>query len=114
VEKPIHYFELFWDSKVWETLIENTNAYAKYKEAWNKDNKAEKQLRWWKAITLYEMHIFIALLIYIGIVGTSNIESFWDKNSLTTYKPMELMTFFRFKQIKRYFHILVPPSTTST
>ena len=27
---------------------------------------------------------------------------------------MELMTFFRFKQIKCYFHILVPPITTST
>ena len=42
IEKPIHYFELFWDSKVWETLVENTNAYTKYKEAWNKDNKVEK------------------------------------------------------------------------
>jgi hypothetical protein len=114
VEKPIHYFELFWDSKVWETLVENTNAYAKYKDARNKDNKAEKQSRWWKAVTLYEMHIFIALLIYIGIVGTSNIGSFWDKDSLTTHKPMEFMTFFRFKQIKRYFHVSAPPTPTPT
>jgi len=28
VQHPIDYFELFWDSTVWNTLIENTNAYA--------------------------------------------------------------------------------------
>ena len=59
------------------------------------------------------MRVFIALLIYIGIIGTSNIESFWDKDSLTIYKPMKFITFYRFEQIKRYFHILLPPSTTA-
>jgi hypothetical protein len=29
------------------------------------------------------MHIFIALLIYIGIIGASNIERFWDKDGFT-------------------------------
>jgi hypothetical protein len=57
------------------------------------------------------MRIFIALLIYIGIVGTSNIASFWDKCGNTIYKLMEYMTFFRFEQIKRYFH-MSPPITT--
>jgi hypothetical protein len=56
------------------------------------------------------MHIFIALLIYIGIVGTSNISSYWNKSGNTIHKPMEYITFFWFEQIKRYFHVL-PPST---
>jgi hypothetical protein len=59
------------------------------------------------------MHIFIALLIYIGIVGTSNINSYWDKNRNTIYKPMESMTRFRFQQIKRYFHVSALPTTSS-
>jgi hypothetical protein len=59
------------------------------------------------------MRIFIALLIYIGIVGTSNIESFWN-NKLAIHKPMEFMTFFRFEQIKRYFHVSAPPSTPTS
>ena len=74
VQDSIHYFELSWDSKIWSTLVENTNAYAQYKEAWHKENKKGKS-RWWKAVTLYKMRIFIALLIY-GIVGTSNISSY--------------------------------------
>ena len=111
IQCPINYFELFWDSIVWNTLIENTNAYAQYKEARYKENKRGQKSRWWKAVTLYEMRTFIALLIYIGIVGTSNIESFWDKSGTTIHKPMESMTFFRFEQIKRYFHISAPITT---
>jgi hypothetical protein len=108
VEHPIHYFELFWGPEVWSTLIENTNAYAQYKEARHKGNKGGQKSRWWKAVTLYEMRIFIALLIYIGTVSASNISSYWDKDGLTIHKPMESMTYFRFQQIKRYFHVSPP------
>jgi hypothetical protein len=76
VQHRIHYFELFWGPEVWNTLTENTNAYAQFKEAQQKDQLAEGKSRWWKAVTLYEMCIFIALLIYISIVGTSSISSF--------------------------------------
>ena len=112
VQHPIHYFELFWGPEVWNTLIENTNAYAQYKGAWHKENKTEEKSRWWKAVTLYEMHVYIALLIYIGIIGTSNIISYWDTSSLTIHKPMESMTLFQFQQIKWYFHVSAPPTTS--
>jgi hypothetical protein len=95
VQHPIHYFELFWGTEVWNTLVENANAYAQYKEAQHKENKADKS-RWWKAVTLYKMRIFIALLNYIGIVGTSNIISYWNKSRSTIYKPMDSMSFFQF------------------
>jgi hypothetical protein len=109
VQHPIHYFELFWGPEIWNTLIENTNAYAQCKEARHKENISSGQKsRWWKAVTLYEMRIFIALLIYIGIVGTSNIASFWNKSGNTIHKPMELMTYYWFSQIKRYFHVSAP------
>jgi hypothetical protein len=81
-----------------------------YKEAWYKEDKEQKS-RWWKAVTLYKMRIFIALLIYIGIASTSNIGSYWDKDKLTIYKPIESITFFRFQQIKQYFY-MSPPITT--
>jgi hypothetical protein len=111
VEHPIHYFELFWGPQVWNTLVENTNAYAQYKEVRYKENKGGQKSRWWKAVTLYEMRIFIALLIYIGIVGTLNIGSFWDESGNTIHKPMESITLFRFQQIKRYFHVSPPPAS---
>ena len=33
VRSPIHYFELFWGLEIWDLLVQNTNAYAQYKEA---------------------------------------------------------------------------------
>ena len=45
VEHPIHYFELFWGPEVWNILIENTNAYAQYKEARYKENIEGKKSR---------------------------------------------------------------------
>ena len=110
VKDPIHYFELFWTPIVWNTLVQNTNAYAEYKEARCRQNRdCKTKSRWWKAVDLYEMRIFIALLIYIGIDRNSNIKSYWSKDSLTIHKPMQRMTFYRFEQIKQYFHVS-PPS----
>jgi hypothetical protein len=46
VQYPIHYFELFWGSEVWNTLVENTNVYIQYKKAQHKENKTEEKSRW--------------------------------------------------------------------
>ena len=58
------------------------------------------------------MRIFIAILIYISIVGTSNIKSYQNNNGITIHKLMEFMTFQRFQQIKRYLYISLPPKST--
>jgi Transposase IS4 len=107
VQHPIHYFELFWGPEVWNILVENTNTYAQYKEAQHKEDGRQKS-RWWKAITLYEMRIFTALLIYIGIVGTSNIASYYDKSRDTIHKPIESIAYFQFQQIKLFFMYHLP------
>jgi hypothetical protein len=44
-------------------------------------------------------------LIYISIVGTSNIKSYWDKSSLTIYRPIESIILFQLQQIIQYFYI---------
>jgi len=38
----IHYFELFWGLEIWDLLVQNTNAYAQYKEARGEGNKGGK------------------------------------------------------------------------
>jgi hypothetical protein len=96
-------------------LTTNTNAYAQYKEARSQYyGNAEGKPRWWKAVTLYEMRIFIALIIYISIVSTSNIASFWEKTGNTVHKPMVFMTYYWYQQIMWYFYISPLPQTTRT
>ena len=43
VQHLIYYFKLFWGPEVWNTLTENTNAYAQYKEAQHKENISSGQ-----------------------------------------------------------------------
>jgi hypothetical protein len=106
IQHPIHYFELFWGPEIWNTFVDNTNAYTQYRDARHAKNQNRQKSRWWKAVTLFEMHVFIALLIYISIIGTSNIASFWDKSRNTIYKLMESIVYYWFQQIKQYFHML--------
>ena len=104
VQSPIHYFELFWTPEVWAFLVANTNKYAQYRIA---QQKAYKNPRHWTPVNLYEMRIFIALLLYISYIGISSIKAYWS-SSLTTHLPMQIMSFKRFEQIQRYFHISDP------
>ena len=36
IRSPIYYFELFWTPEIWDLLVQNTNTYARFKEAQNK------------------------------------------------------------------------------
>ena len=44
------------------------------------------------------MYIFVALLIYISIAGTSHINSFWKIGNII-HKLIEFMIYYRFQQI---------------
>jgi hypothetical protein len=67
-----------------------------------KGNKAGQKSRWWKAITLYKMYIFIALFLYISVASTSNISSYYNKSKNTIYKLMELSGLSKLSSIFMY------------
>ena len=64
--------------------------------------------RRWKPIDRHELLVWIALLIYIGLSDNSNIGSYWSTNKYCIHRPMQLMPWYRFEQIKRYFHVSKP------
>ncbi len=105
VQDPIHYFELLWTQEVWSSLVANTNSYAEYRIGLRKKSNPDKKGRWWTPVNLYEMRIFIALLLYISYNSISNINTYWS-TKITVHKPMEFMSNIRFLQILRYFHVL--------
>jgi hypothetical protein len=72
-------------------------------KAKNKDQKG----RWWTPVNLYEMRIFIALLLYISFTCISSIDAYWSSSN-TTHLPMQKMSKWRFQQILRYFHVSEP------
>ncbi len=94
ITTPIHFFTLFFTDEVFNTLVSNTNAYA---EAKNARVGCYGKGRLWRSVSQLDLQVYIALLIYMGVCGSGNIESFWQKKgSLANHKPMLYMPLYRF------------------
>jgi hypothetical protein len=84
-----------------ETIVENTNAYALLKGA--------GQGRPWTNLTIKELLIFLAFLIYLGLYPLHGVEELWnDDPSGPVHQIAQEMTLMRFQQIKCYLHISKP------
>ncbi|PKY61043.1 hypothetical protein RhiirA4_280836, partial [Rhizophagus irregularis] len=60
----------------------------------------------WQNLTISELKIFIAILIYMGIFKLPAIRDYWQtKHHYPKHNITKFMTCVRFEQIKRYFHV---------
>ena len=95
---PGSFFQLYFSDAEFDTLAENTNAYAKYK------NAGQAGRRWTKT-TAGEIMIFVGLLIYMG-VHKARIGLYWEgSHEFPVHDITHYMSKFRFEQLKRYFHV---------
>jgi len=85
--------------------MENTNQNAQ------QPNKTTFQYaRNWEDVSIREVYIWLAILIYMGLYPQNNIESYWNRK---IQKPIHYLVFSsmgcnRWEQIRRYFHISPP------
>jgi len=99
---PSSSFKLFFTDEEFEILAENTNAYARQKEA-------GRQGRPWRPTCGAELKIFFGLIIYMGVYRSTGISSYWSRNrELPAHDIIRYMTLVRFEQLKRYFHVAPP------
>jgi len=66
---PLAFFKLFFTDEEFEILAENTNAYARQKEA-------GRQGRPWRATSGAELKIFFGLIIYMEVYRSTGISSY--------------------------------------
>ena len=96
---PMAFFELFFSPYIIDILCQNTNQYAIWMEA----GKALGS-RYWYPVTPDEVRVFLACSIYMGICVIQDTRTYWRMEHF----PMRYISLYRFKQIKRYFHICPP------
>lgn len=102
---PLDFFQLFFTDEEFEILAENTNGYARQKEA-------GRQGRPWRATCGAELKIFFGLIIYMGVYRSTGIASYWSRNhEFPAHDIIRYMTLVRFEQLKRYFHVAPPRDT---
>jgi hypothetical protein len=95
---PYLIFSLFFSSDIFDIIVNNTNEYAA--------SKLSEGGRPWQNLTLSELRIFIAMLIYMGIFKLPSTRDYWkNKYHYPKHNITKFMTCLRFEQIKRYLHI---------
>lgn len=95
---PLQCFELFFDTDVYESLVNCTNIYINtIKTTYQRERDA-------KPTTLVEMRAFVGLLIVIGAnrSGRQNLKDFWDNSIGTGFELVYLtMSINRFRFLLR-------------
>ncbi|XP_043264197.1 uncharacterized protein LOC122404327 [Colletes gigas] len=112
--KPIHYFDLFFDSELLSLMVTETNNYAEYSRSFLEPSDLSK-LPKWTPVTELELKAFIAMILEMGITRRPSITSYWSKNSRQIPWFKKMFSRNRFQEILKYFHLVdsslcFPPS----
>jgi hypothetical protein len=102
-QKPLNLFSLFFTDAIWDTIARNTNTYADRKRF----GISLTETRPWTPTHANEIHIFIGIIIYMGLFREPSIKGYWRQNPADgpLHIIHEYISLIRFQQIKRYLHI---------
>lgn len=98
---PLELFQLFFSTQVIDTLVRNTNAYGA--------KKHQGQRGSWAPVTAADMHSFVCLVLYMGLVPLKTLREFWRGSKLFSLPfPASVMPCRRFLAISRSLHMNDP------
>ncbi|XP_028999285.1 piggyBac transposable element-derived protein 4 [Betta splendens] len=98
---PLELFQLFFSTKVIDTLVKNTNAYGAKKHQNHRES--------WVPVTTADMHSFLCLVLYMGIVPLKTLREFWRGSRLFCLPfPASVMPCRRFLAISTSLHMNDP------
>ncbi|XP_056101607.1 piggyBac transposable element-derived protein 4-like [Rhinichthys klamathensis goyatoka] len=99
IYSPLQLFQLFFPTSVIDTIVTNTNSYAKM--------RSEAGVKFpWVPLKAHEMYSFIALVIYMGLLGAKNIVDYWSRKDIYCLPfPKSVMSRSRFNAITWNLHL---------
>ena len=93
------------ESEILMHIVDCTNTYASQHNEEN-DEFTKTNGREWENLTLSELLVWLACVIYMGVVSISNTRNYWSsKECYPSNLPMKYMSLTRFGQIKRYLKV---------
>jgi len=104
--QPYFIFLKFFSNQIMKDIVGNTNIYAyAHSIKVGKSNLAGKGHNWTE-LTVQELKIWLALVIYMGIFKFPAVEDYWKMDIYyPSHEITKLMSLFRFQQIS-YLKIL--------
>lgn len=105
--EPIEFFHLLFEDSMFNSLVEETNRYVSQRIDDGSHLKAKSRLHRWQPVAKDEMHVFMALVINMGLVYKSDIADYWTTEE-TTSTPFfgKMMTRDRFLAILSNLHLV--------
>uniref|UniRef100_A0A673KZZ0 PiggyBac transposable element-derived protein domain-containing protein n=1 Tax=Sinocyclocheilus rhinocerous TaxID=307959 RepID=A0A673KZZ0_9TELE len=95
-------FQLFFTGSVVDTIVKNTNTFARMR------SEAGKHFLW-LPLKAEELHSYIALVIYMGLLGAKNIIDYWSGKEIYRLPfPKSVMSRSRFQAISWNLHLCDP------
>jgi hypothetical protein len=105
---PYEIFSTMFNEEVFSLLVEQTNLYYEQylQTKGGLDNLPRfSRARAWRPVTVPEMKVFIAIVLYMGLVRLPNYDMYWSTDELISLKSLCLyMTRDRFYNIMSFFH----------
>lgn len=78
---PIDYFNLLFDDKLFELLVNKTNKYAVHVFL-SGSGSSTYRINEWKDTSLQKMKIFIGLLFHTETIRMNRLQDYWKKSEL--------------------------------
>uniref|UniRef100_A0A671NB85 PiggyBac transposable element-derived protein domain-containing protein n=1 Tax=Sinocyclocheilus anshuiensis TaxID=1608454 RepID=A0A671NB85_9TELE len=102
IYSPLQLFQLFFTGSVVDTIVKNTNTFARMR------SEAGKHFLW-LPLKAEELHSYIALVIYIGLLSAKNIIDYWSGKEIYRLPfPKSIMSRSRFQAISWNLHLCDP------
>ncbi|XP_016390150.1 piggyBac transposable element-derived protein 4-like [Sinocyclocheilus rhinocerous] len=102
IYSPLQLFQLFFTGSVVDTIVKNTNTFAKIR------SEAGKHFLW-LPLKAEELYSYIALVIYMGLLGAKNIIDYWSGKEIYRLPfPKSVMSRSRFQAISWNLHLCDP------
>ncbi|CAG2200909.1 unnamed protein product [Mytilus edulis] len=104
---PVDYFDKFLkteDDDLIDRIVDETNRYANQCQTTENPTRHARSNEW-SPVSYAEMRAFIGLVLAMGIVKKSSIESYWEASGISeTPNFRDVMSRNRFQAILRYLH----------
>jgi len=104
---PYKLFSLFFSNEQVSLLAKHTNMYAASHRAGLASLRHPFICKWYPTCPS-ELLVYFAILIYMGLSKAASPKLSWRRINGTLSEPMMQMSYTRFQQLKRYFHISEP------
>ncbi|XP_025404973.1 piggyBac transposable element-derived protein 4-like [Sipha flava] len=98
--EPIDYFNLLFDDRLFELIVNETNKYA-LQVFLSGSGGSSSRITAWKHTNIQEMKVFIGLLFHTGSIRVNRLEDYWKTSELFS------KNFFRQHMNRNHFMLIV-------